>query len=226
MDTSFQSPVQKKNISVINDSGYNESNDQVYKVSDSKEQVDTSSRSNTDSAEQVDPSIYPRVDIHMTNGIQILLISQIPISLEPVVIGHDLVTSVRETLQESLLQESLKPFHTISLKEIVTGAAFMSAQVDRIVWTPSRDIHMTPRVNIEVFSQSRSSNSSFAEWLRNIEPLNTAIDGSPDQERNSTSFCINKIGVKSLPGEVVTDLDSRKQMNLASSVLGKSPKFI
>ena len=97
MDTSFQSPVQKKNISVINDSGYNESNDQVYKVSDSKEQVDTSSRSNTDSAEQVDPSIYPRVDIHITDGIQKLLIGQIPVSFEPVVIGQDLVMSVRET---------------------------------------------------------------------------------------------------------------------------------
>ena len=49
MDTSFQSPVKKKDISTINNSGYNESNDQVDKISDSKEQVDTSSRSNTDS---------------------------------------------------------------------------------------------------------------------------------------------------------------------------------
>ena len=34
------------------------------------------------------------------------------------------------------------------------------------------------------------------------------------------------MGVKSLPGEIVTDLDPRKRMNLASSVLSKSPKFI
>ena len=51
MDTSFQSPAQKKDISTINDSGYNKSNNQVDKISDSKEQVDTSSRSNTNPAE-------------------------------------------------------------------------------------------------------------------------------------------------------------------------------
>ena len=44
MDTSFQSPVQNKDISTINDSGYNEPDYQVGKISDSKEQVDASSR--------------------------------------------------------------------------------------------------------------------------------------------------------------------------------------
>ena len=66
MDTSFQFPVQKKGISTINDSGYNESNNQVDKISDSKEQVDASSRSSTDSAEQFDTSSNPRVDTHIT----------------------------------------------------------------------------------------------------------------------------------------------------------------
>ena len=94
MDTSFQSPVQKKDISTINDSGYNESNDQVDKISDSKEQVDKSIRSSTDSAEQVDPISDPRLDTHINDGIQKLLISQISISAELVVIGQDLVTSV------------------------------------------------------------------------------------------------------------------------------------
>ena len=97
MDTLFQSPVQNKDISTINDSRYNNSNDQVDKINDTKEQVDTSSRSSTDSSEQVDPSRYPRVDTHITDGIQKLLISQIPISAELVVIGQDLVTSVLET---------------------------------------------------------------------------------------------------------------------------------
>ena len=49
MDTSFQYPVKNKDIPTINDSGYNESNDQVDNISDSKKQVDTSSRSRTDS---------------------------------------------------------------------------------------------------------------------------------------------------------------------------------
>ena len=85
---------------------------------------------------------------------------------------------------------------------------------------------MKPRVNVEVFSPSHGSNSSFVKWPRNINPLNTSIDGYLAQERNSTSFCNDKISVKSLPGEVVTDLDMIKQMNFASSVLGKIPKFI
>ena len=74
MDTPFQSPVQKKDISTINDYVYNNSNNQVDKISDSKEQVDTSSRSRTNSVEQVDPSSDLRVDTHITNGIQTLFI--------------------------------------------------------------------------------------------------------------------------------------------------------
>ena len=70
MDNSFQSPVQNKDISIINYYGYNELNNQVEKISDSKEQVDTSSRSNSDSVKQLDPSSNPRVNIHITDGIQ------------------------------------------------------------------------------------------------------------------------------------------------------------
>ena len=38
-------------------------------------------------------------------------------------------------------------------------------------------------------------------------------------------MCIEKVGVKSLPDKIVADLDSSIQMNLANSVLSKSPKF-
>ena len=54
MNTSFQYPVQNKDISKINDSEYNESENQVDNISDSEEQVDEISRSSTDSDEQVD----------------------------------------------------------------------------------------------------------------------------------------------------------------------------
>ena len=114
----------------------------------------------------------------------------------------------------------------MSSKYSVTGAVCNSAQVDRIVGTPSRAIHMIPRVNVEVFSSRRCSHSSFAKWLRNIEPFNTAIDISQAQDCNLTSFCTDKISVKSLSSEFVTDLDPSKQMNFASSDLGESPKFL
>ena len=69
MDTSFQSPVQKKDISTINYSGYNESNDQMDKISYSNKQDDTTSRSRNDSVKQVDPSSDQRVNTHITDGI-------------------------------------------------------------------------------------------------------------------------------------------------------------
>ena len=78
MDTSFQSPIRKKDISTINDSGYIESKIQVDKLSDSKEQVD--------------PNINPRVDTYNTDGNQKLSI--IPSNFEPVIIRQDLVMSV------------------------------------------------------------------------------------------------------------------------------------
>ena len=53
MDTSFQSPIQKKYTPAINYSGYNESDDQVDKISDSEKHVDMSRRSRNDSAKQV-----------------------------------------------------------------------------------------------------------------------------------------------------------------------------
>ena len=184
MDTSFKSPVQKKDIPTINNSGYNESDDQVDKLSDSKEQVETSIRSKTDSVKHVDasissstdstkqvdpksdpksdPSSDPRVARHITKGIKNLLVSQIPVSFETVVIRQHLVMSVEKTPPEGLLQESLKPPQTINLKEIVTDAVSNSAQVERISRTPSgtrRAIRHSPRVNVEVFSPSRFSHS-------------------------------------------------------------------
>ena len=78
MDTSFKSPIQKKDISTINYYGYNESNDQVDPISDSKERVDLVSNS--------------IVDTQITHGIQKLSIRII--TFEPVVIRKDLVTSV------------------------------------------------------------------------------------------------------------------------------------
>ena len=200
----------KKRYIKINDSGYNESNDQVDTISDSKKQVD--------------PSSDPRIDTHITNGIQKLSIRAI--TFKPVLIRQDLVMSVQETFCDGLLGESLKLLHMISVNEVFTDTACNSAQIDRIVWTHNRAIHRTPAFNVEFFSPSRISNTSFAKWPSNTELLNTSIDGYAALERNLNCFCIGKMGVKSLPDEIVTDLDPSKRLNLAISVLSKSQKFI
>ena len=103
--------------------------------------------------------------------------------------------SVQETSREGLSRENLKPLQTIGLKEIVTDAVWNSTQFERIVRDPSgtrRDVHHSPRVNVEVFSPSHCSHSSISKWSRNIEPFNTSIDGFMAQERNLTSFYTEK----------------------------------
>ena len=121
----------------------------------------------------------------------------------------------------------LSPQNTISSKDIVTDVACNSAQVNRIdIQSPSRAIHRTPGVNVDVSIPSRGSNSSFAKLSRNIKPLDTYVDVSATQERNSDFSCIEKVGVKSLPDEIVAHLDPNIQVNLENSIISESPKFI
>ena len=97
-------------------------------------------------------------------------------------------------------------------------AACNRTQVDRFAAQPG--------VKVDIFSSIRNSNSSFAKWSRNIETLNNSVDGYASQERNSNCSGIEKVGVKSLPGEIVADLDPRKRVNLANYVISGSPKLI
>ena len=107
MDISFQSPIQNKEVSTINNSAYYESEDQVDTISDSKEQVYSSSN----------PSLYTNI----YDRIQKLSIR--PLTLKPVVVRQDLVTSDQDTSRDDLSLKSLKPLHTISVKEIVVDGA-------------------------------------------------------------------------------------------------------
>ena len=106
----------------------------------------------------------------------------------------------------------------MSVKEIVTDAACGITQVDRFAAQPG--------VNVDVLSTSRGNNSSFAKRSRHIKPLNNYVDRYAAQERDSNCSGIEKVGMKSLPSEIVADLDSRKWVNFANSSIRKSPKFI
>ena len=160
----------KKDVSTINDYIYYESDEQVNTISDSNKQVD----SNSD----------PKEENHIIDIIRKLSVR--PILFDPAafrVIGQDLVTSVQETSRVDLSLKSLSLLNTISSEEIVTGAACNTAQVDRNIWNPSRV--RTPEVNVDVFSTSHGSNFIFTKWSRNIKPLDTSVDRSATQERNS-----------------------------------------
>ena len=85
-DTSFQSPIQKKDVSTINNSVY-------YGL---YEQVDTISDSN----KQVDPSSNPKEDTKIIDRLRKLSVRPIlfaPVVLEPSVSIQDLVTRFQKT---------------------------------------------------------------------------------------------------------------------------------
>ena len=152
-DTSFQSPIQKKDVSTINDSVYYDLGNQVDMISYSNKQVD--------------PSSNPNEDTHIIDMIGRLSVR--PIFFEAAVvgvIGQDLVTNGRENLRVELSLKSFSPLNEISSNDIVVSAACNSAQVDRKIRNPSR--FGTPEVNIDFFSPSRVINSSFTKCSRNI----------------------------------------------------------
>ena len=113
------------------------------------------------------------------------------------------------------------------------GSAFKSAGIDRNTLSctlPGRTIRNhsrigTPGVNEGVFSPIRGKIYSFSKWTGDIQTLGTYVHGFATQKMNSDFSFIEKLGVKSLPGEVVSDLEPSIRVNLANYVLSERPKF-
>ena len=149
------------------------------------------------------------------------------------VVGKDLVTNIQENSRVEHSLNSLSPLNMNTSKAIIIGLSSKSAEVDknalsctppdRTIWCHSRI--GTPGLNEGIFSPSHGKASSFAKWTGNIKPLDTSVHGSATQERNSYFLCIEKVGVKILPDKIVADVDPSIQVNIANSILSKSPKF-
>ena len=84
-----------------------------------------------------------------------------------------------------------------------------------------------PRVNEGILSPScdLTKTSSLRGCTGSIKPLDTSIHGSATQERNLNLFCIEKLGVKSVLGEMVFALDPSKQVNLRKCRPQQNPKL-
>ena len=143
-------------------------------------------------------------------------------------IGNDLVMNVLENLRVELSLNSLSLLNTNTPKEFVIGSACKSVGVDgntlKSCTPPDRTIgnHIrigNPGVNKGVFSPSHSKTSSFAKCMGNIEPSNTSVHSSTTQERNSDLLFIEKVGINSILGKIVADLDPSIRVNLTNSVL-------
>ena len=192
-NTSFQSPIQKKDVSTIKDYVYYESDEQVYTISDSNKQVD--------------PRIDPMAETHIVD--RFLKLSVGVGLFKPAVIGviiKYLVTNFQENSRMELSINRLSPLNTDTSKAIVISLEYKSAGVDRntlsctpsdrTIWNHSRI--GTPGVNKGVFSPTRGKIFSFAKWTGNIEPLDTSVHRFATQERNLDFSRIEKVGVKSL----------------------------
>ena len=115
-DTSFQSPIQKKDVSTINDSVYYDLDEHADTISDSNKHVD--------------PRNYLESETHIVNRIRKLSFRL----LKPAVfrvIGKGLIKNVLENSHVEISLNSLSPLNTNTSKAIVTDSACKSAEVDR-----------------------------------------------------------------------------------------------
>ena len=84
----------------------------------------------------------------------------------------------------------------------------------------------TPGVKKYTFSPGSDTTSNLLSYTGSIEKCDSHVHGSATQERNLESSCIEEVGVKSILPELVKESNSSGRVNLANSILSKSPKFI
>ena len=200
--------MKKKYVSTINDSAYYESDERIDTISASRKQVD-----------QIND---PIAETHIVDRVCTLLV-WVGLFDPAVVVGRSIVpvTTVLDNL----------------IMELALGSQCNSIRVNRNILNRtsphSRNIRRnnswigTPRVNKGIFSpiHDLKKTSILQSFMGIIEPLGTSIQVSATKERNYNLSCIEKLGVKSVLGEIVPELDPRKRVNLAKFVLSESPKF-
>ena len=198
-DTSFQSPILKKDVPTINDYVYYKSDEHVDTISDSSKQVDAKND--------------PIKETHIVDGISKLSIGVG--SLEPAVIeiigqgstplSINLVTNVLTNSSEQLFMTNLSPLNAFQSKEFVIGLQDESVGGNSNIICTSRDSRNirvnhsrigTPGVNKDFFCPRSDTTSKLLSCTRNIEKFNTHICGSATQERNLESSCIEEVGVE------------------------------
>ena len=224
-DDLYQSPKKKKDVSTINESVHNESDEHVYTTSDSSKQVDA--RNN------------PIKETHIVDGVSNLSIKVG--SFYPAVIGiirqdsTDLVMHVLTNSIKQLSMTSSSPLNTFQSKLFMIGLQYESVGGNRnIIYTSHDSINSmgdnimigNPGVNKDIFIPRSDTTSNFLSCTGSIKKFDTQVHGSMTQERNLESSCIEEVGVKSILPEIVKESGSSGRMNPANSVLRDSPKFI
>ena len=182
-DDLYWSPMKKKDVSTINDSVYNESDEHLDMISDSRKQVD--------------PRNDPIKETHIVDGFHTLSIRVGP--LEPDVIGiirqesTDLITHVLTNYSKQLYMKSSSPLNTFQSKPFVIGSQYESVGGNRNIICTSIDSRNsmgnhsrigTPGVNRDIFGPSSNTTSNLLSCTGSIEKFDTHAHGSTTQERN------------------------------------------
>ena len=147
----------------------------------------------------------------------------------------NLVTNVLTNSSKQLFNMNLSRLNAFQSKVFVIGSQDKSVEGKRKIICTSRDSRNirgnhsslgTPRVNEEVWSPRRNTTSNLMSCTDNIEKFDIHVHGSITQERNLEALCIEEVGMKSILPELRKEFDSSVRVNLANSVLRKSPKLI
>ena len=73
-----------------------------------------------------------------------------------------------------------------------------------------------PGVNKDIFSPIRDTTSNLLSCTDNIDPFDTHVHGSTNQERNLDPSFIEEVVVKSILSEIVKEFDSSVWVNLTN----------
>ena len=217
--------MKKKDVSTINDSVYNESDEHVDTISDYTKQFDLRND--------------PIKETHIVDRVRTLSIGVR--YLDPAVVriigqdSTDLVTHVLTNSSEKLSMASSSPLNTFQSKAFVIGSQEKIVGGKRNIICTSVDSrnsmgnHIrigTPGNNKDIFSPRSDTTSNLLSCTGIIEKFDTHVHRSATQERNLESSCIEEVGVKSIFPEIFKEFNSCERVNLAKSVLSEIPKFI
>ena len=217
--------MKKKDVSTINDSVYNESDEHVDTI--------------IYSIKQVDARNDPIKETHIFDRFRTLSVGVV--LFEPAVIGiirqdsTDLATHVLTNSSKQVSMTRSSPLNTFQSKAFVIRLQDVIVGVNRnIIYTSlySRNIignHSrigTPGVKKDIFRPRSDTTFNLLSCRGSIGKFDTHVHGSATQERNLELSCIEEVGVKSILPEIFKESEFIGRMNLVNSVLSASPKFI
>ena len=149
------------------------------------------------------------------------------------IISSNVITHVLTNSTEMILKSDSFPFNPLKSQTLVIAPLtkpFLTCDKDVRASSeigasrPERDRIGTPFVNKEIWS--RDDNFSVRSDVVEAEKLDTAVQRSLTNERNTASSKIEEGSPKSICPKIIKESNSSEQMNLANSLLVQTPNLV